>query len=72
MERACLLASTVCFFFGFAYTMYALGARMLRPSRGSVLMMSVGFVLLTEFLHLRGRAVGRCPLTNLFEVLVAK
>ena len=70
MERACLLASTVCFFFGFAYTMYALGARMLRPSRGSVFMMGTGFVLLTEFLHLRGRAVGRCPLTNLFEVLV--
>ena len=70
MERFCLLASTVIFFLGFAYTMYALRSRMLRPSRWSLLIMSVGFVLLTEFLNLRGRAVGRCPLTNLFEVLV--
>jgi ABC-type uncharacterized transport system permease subunit len=70
MERAFLLASTVCFFFGFAYTMYALGARLLRPSRWSLTIMSVGFVLQTGFLHLRGQIVGRCPLTNLFEVLV--
>ncbi len=70
MERFCLLASTVIFFLGFAYTMYALRSRMLRPSRWSLLIMSVGFVLLTEFLNLRGRTVGRCPLTNLFEVLV--
>jgi ABC-type uncharacterized transport system permease subunit len=30
--------------------------------------MSLGFVLHTVFLYLRGHAVGRCPLTNLFEV----
>ena len=70
MERVLLLASTVCFFFGFAYTMYALRARLLRPTRGSLTIMTIGFVLLTAFLRLRGQDVGRCPLTNLFEVLV--
>ena len=29
-----------------------------------------GFVLQTAFLSIRGHAVGRCPLTNLFEVLI--
>ena len=29
--------------------------------------MAIGFVLHTVFLYLRGQAVGRCPLTNLFE-----
>ena len=29
--------------------------------------MCLGFVLHTAFLYLRGHAVGRCPLTNLFE-----
>ena len=70
MERSFLLASTVCFFFGFAYTMYALGARLLRPSRWTFIIMAAGFVLQTAFLHSRGQAAGRCPLTNLFEVLV--
>ena len=32
--------------------------------------MSLGFVLQTAFLHLRGQVAGRCPITNLFEVLV--
>lgn len=30
-------------------------------------MMAIGFALHTVFLYLRGQAVGRCPLTNLFE-----
>jgi len=32
--------------------------------------MLAGFVLQTTFLYLRGQAVGRCPITNSFEVLV--
>jgi ABC-type uncharacterized transport system permease subunit len=70
MERAFLVASTVCFLLGFAYAMYALGARVLHPSRWNFAVMMTGFVLQSGFLHLRGREVGRCPLTNLFEVLV--
>ena len=70
MERAFLVASTVCFLFGFAYAMYAMGARVFRPSRWNFAVMLTGFVLQSGFLHLRGKVVGRCPLTNLFEVLV--
>src|SRR5262245_6144911 len=70
MERWFLIAATVCFLVGFAYTMFALGARLARPSRWNFIVMFVGFACQTAFLHLRGQAVGRCPVTNLFEVLV--
>ncbi len=69
MERALLVGSTVCFLLGFAYTLVALRARVQRPSRWNFLVMFTGFALQTGFLHLRGQVVGRCPLTNLFEVL---
>lgn len=70
MERAFLVASTVCFLLGFAYSMYALGAGVRQPSRWNFSIMVIGFLLQCGFLQLRGQVVGRCPLTNLFEVLV--
>jgi HemX protein len=69
MERWFLFGSTLCFLCGFAYTMYALGARVARPSRWNFIVMLLGFALQTGFLQVRGQVVGRCPLTNLFEVL---
>jgi len=35
--------------------------------RANYAVMAAGFVLHTVFLYLRGKALGRCPLTNLFE-----
>ena len=70
MDRLLLVISTFCYLFGFGYTMYAFGARSLRPSRWNFLAMITGFVFQTGFLYLRGQAIGRCPLSNLFEVLV--
>jgi ABC-type uncharacterized transport system permease subunit len=70
MERWFLIASTICFLVGFGYSMFALGARMAHPSRWNFIVMLTGFVCQTGFLHLRGQAVGRCPVTNLFEVLI--
>ena len=70
MERLLLVLSTLCFLFGFAYTMYSLGARVYHPSRLNLISILVGFGLQTAFLTLRGQAIQRCPLTNLFEVLV--
>lgn len=70
MDRLLLVLSTFCFLFGFGYTMYALGARVYRPSRINLYAMLTGFALQTAFLYLRGQAVRRCPLTNLFEILV--
>ncbi len=41
-----------------------------RPGRFNFLAIGFGFLFQTVFLSLRGHALGRCPLTNLFEVLV--
>lgn len=70
MDRTLLVISTFCYLFGFGYTMYAFGARSLRPSRWNILAMITGFAFQTGFLYLRGQAIGRCPLSNLFEVLI--
>ena len=70
MERLLLVLSTFCFLFGFAYTMYALGAKAYRHSRTNLIAILAGFLCQTAFLYVRGHALGRCPLTNLFEVLI--
>jgi len=41
-----------------------------RPARFNFLVIGLGFVFQTAFLSVRGRALGRCPLTNLFEVFI--
>jgi ABC-type uncharacterized transport system permease subunit len=69
MERQLLVLSTFCFLFGFAYTMYALGAKVYRKSRMNLIAIALGFLCQTGFLYIRGQALGRCPLTNHFEVL---
>lgn len=70
MDRLFLVASTFCFLFGFAYSMHALGARVYRPSRLNFFAILAGFVGQSAFLYLRGERIGRCPLTNLFEVFI--
>lgn len=69
MDRL-LIASTFCFLLGFAYTMHALGARVYRPSRLNFFAILSGFVFQTMWLSQRGQVLGRCPLTNFFEVLI--
>lgn len=70
MDRLLLVISTFCFLFGFAYTMHALGARVYRHSRLNFFAIFTGFLFQTAFLYSRGGQLGRCPLTNLFEVLI--
>ena len=70
MDHAPLAASTFCFLFGFAYTMFALGTKRYQPSRWNFAAIVLGFVFQTLWLFQRGHAIGRCPLTNLFEVFV--
>ena len=70
MDRLLLIASTFCFLFGFAYTMHALGARVYRRSWLNFFAILSGFACQTAFLYVRGSQLGRCPLTNLFEVLI--
>ena len=70
MDRTPLILSTFCFLLGFAYTMFALGRGRYHPSKWNFLVMLAGFLLQTAFLYERGQALGRCPLTNLFDVLL--
>ncbi len=70
MDRTLLVVSTFCFLLGFAYSTYALRARVYRPSRWNFLAILAGFGLQTAFLFRRGEAIGRCPLTSPFEVLI--
>lgn len=70
MDRLFLVASTFCFLLGFAHSMHALGARVYHHSRLNFFAILAGFLCQTAFLYLRGEAIGRCPLTNLFEVFI--
>ena len=70
MDRTLLVISTICFLVGFAYTMHALGARVYHHSRLNFFAILTGFAFQTAFLYERGEKVGRCPLTNLFEVFI--
>jgi len=70
MDRLPLILSTFCFFLGFVATLVALKSGHYRPRRLNLGMMAAGFLLQTAFLAQRGKVIGHCPLTNLFEVLV--
>src|SRR5215203_217303 len=70
MDRTLLVASTFCFLLGFAWSMYQLGARVYRPSSRNFFVILGGFGFQSAFLYVRGEQIGRCPLTNFFELFV--
>lgn len=70
MERYLLIASTVCFLAAVVHTAIELRANLFRPMRFNFLAIGLGFVFQTAFLWIRGQELGRCPITNLFEVFV--
>lgn len=70
MDRGLLVASTFCFLLGFVHSMHALRTRRFQPSRTHFVALLAGFLFQTAFLFQRGEMLGRCPLTNLFEVLI--
>jgi HemX protein len=70
VDRQLLIISTVCFFTAVVRTIVELRGGMFRPMRFNFLAIGLGFIFQTAFLSIRGHALGRCPLTNLFEVLV--
>src|SRR5213592_386956 len=51
-------------------TVIALGAGTFRLGRFSFLAIGLGFIFQTAFLSIRGHELHRCPVTNLFEVLI--
>src|SRR3954468_14291574 len=70
MERQILLGSTLCFLIAVAHTLATLRDGMFRPRRFNFIAIVLGFALQSAFLSIRGHALGRCPITNLFEVFI--
>src|SRR6478609_8027580 len=70
MERQLLLGSTLCFLIAVAHTLATVREGVFRRRRFSFFAIALGFGLQCAFLYVRGHALGRCPLTNLFEVFV--
>ncbi len=70
MDRELLIVSTLCFFVAVVRTILSIRAGIYQPTRFSFFAVALGFVFQTAFLSIRGHALGRCPLTNLFEVFI--
>jgi HemX protein len=70
VDRYLLIISTICFLAAVVRTGFALRVGIFRPGRFNFVAIGLGFVFQTAFLSIRGHAVGRCPLTNLFEVFI--
>src|SRR5207237_9505377 len=70
MDRQLLIFATICYLAAVIRTIVSFRARIFRRSRFVFLTIALGFLLQTAFLFLRGHALGSCPITNLFEVLV--
>lgn len=70
MERLFLAASTLLLVGAIGFTLYAIGAGRPLPARFNLWVLSASFAFQTVFLFLRGQAIGRCPLTSVFEVLL--
>jgi len=70
MDRQLLIASTLCFFTALVRTLLAARDGTSLHGRFNFFAIGLGFLFQTAFLSVRGHALGRCPLTNLFEVFV--
>ena len=70
MDRPLLIASTLCYLTAVVRTLLAVRDRIALHGRFNFFAIGAGFLFQTAFLSVRGHALGRCPLTNLFEVFV--
>ena len=70
MDRELLIISTLWFFLAMVRTAVAIKARNYRAAGFNFVAITLGFAFQTAFLSVRGHALGRCPITNLFEVFI--
>src|SRR5437588_1566117 len=70
VDRYLLIVSTVCFLVAIAHTILEMRGGIFRPMQFNFFAVGLGFIFQTAFLSIRGHALGRCPITNLFEVIV--
>lgn len=70
MDRQLILLSTFCYLVAVGHTAATLRDGVFRPRRFNFVAIAVGFVFQSGFLYLRAHSLGRCPITNLFEVFI--
>ena len=70
MDRLFVWTSTFCYLLAVARTAVVLRNGVFRAGRFNFFAVLAGFVFQTIFLSFRGHALGRCPITNLFEVFI--
>src|SRR6266513_1503567 len=70
VDRYLLIVSTACFLVAIAHTIHEMRGGSFRPMQFDFFAVGLGFGFQTAFLSIRGHALGRCPITNLFEVIV--
>ena len=68
-EITVLILAALCYLGGFGYAVWSLRHGTYRPGRWTLVVLGVGGILQTLFLHWRGRAIGGCPMTTPFELL---
>src|SRR5438552_1497196 len=70
VDRYLLIIATVCFLVAIAHTVLEMRGGVFQPMQFNFFAVGLGFVFQTAFLSIRGHALGRCPITNLFEVII--
>src|SRR5438132_12617240 len=70
MDRYLLIVSTLCFLVAIAHTVLQMRGGIFRPMRFNFFAVGLGFIFQTAFLSIRGHLLGRCLITNLFEVII--
>ena len=69
-DRLWVELALISYLTGFAYSVYLLATKKFLTPGVSFWAICAGFLFTTMFLFDRGHAIGRCPITNRFEVLV--
>lgn len=69
LDHGALFFSSLFFLGSFLYTAFCLGTHRKIILPVNLLFVGLGFLMQTHFLYTRGELRGRCPLTNLFEVI---
>ena len=69
-DRVWVELALICYLIGFGYSVYSLATNRFLTPRITFWAICAGFLFTTIFLFDRGHAIGRCPITNRFEVLV--
>jgi ABC-type uncharacterized transport system permease subunit len=69
-DRIWVELALISYLIGFGYSVYSLATNKFLTPRITFWAICVGFLFTTAFLFDRGHQIGRCPITNRFEVLV--